>query len=230
MFRVLHDLSIPTIIINHLNGSTSSSSNETNRNILLLSSLTHVCYTSHTFQPPYLITLIMRDINQNAVLVSHPCELNVPPIWMFLFNYSNDIRWEAQITNLKKQNLLRALHIWPIPSVLSLSSEVYKLLSSLFGNSLLSPSCEVHWKQLSPLSGLKWRQLSSFWGTLLHLPKVHLRQLSSFWGTLLHLSKVHLRQLSSFWGTLLHLSKIHLRQLSPWKACKCWREDTPLIQ
>lgn len=119
----------------------------------------------------------MRDMNQNAVLVSHRCELNVPPIWTFLFNYSNDIRWETQIANLKEQNLLKALNIWPIPSVLSLSSEVHKLLSSLFGNSLLSPSCEVQWK-LSPLSELKWRQLFSFWGKLAHLSEVNLRHLS----------------------------------------------------
>ena len=129
----------------------------TNWNILLVSNLTHLPYISHPFQPSYLITLIMRDMTHNALLVSHPC---VPPIWTFLFNYSNDIRWEAQITNLKEQNLLRALHIWPIPSVLSLSSEVYKLLSSLFGNFLLSPSCEVHWKQLSLLSEVHLRQLS----------------------------------------------------------------------
>jgi hypothetical protein len=97
----------------------------TKQNILLVSNLSHLSYISHPFQPSYLITLIMRDMNQNAVLDSHPCELNVPPIWMFLFNYSNDIRWEAQMTNLKEQNLLRALHIWPIPSVLSLAAEAY---------------------------------------------------------------------------------------------------------
>ena len=123
----------------------------TNRNILLVSNLTHLSYTLHPFQPSYLSTLIMTDTNKNAVLNSHPCELNVPSIWTFLFNYCDDIRWEAQITNFKEQNLLRALHVWPIPSVLSLSSEVHKLLSSLFRNSLLSPSCKVQWK-LSPLS------------------------------------------------------------------------------
>jgi len=64
----------------------------TNRNILLVSNLTHLSYTLHPFQPLYLITLIKRDKKQNAVLISHPCELNVPPILTFLFNYSDDIR------------------------------------------------------------------------------------------------------------------------------------------
>ena len=160
----------PNIYHNHLNGSMSHSSIETCQPKYSISFPSYQFFLHIT---PILTFTFNHSNNESykpkccISFSSYPCELNVPPIWTFLFNYSNDIRWKAQITNLKEQNLLRTLHIWPIPSVLLKSSEVHKLLSSSLCNSLLSTFCEVHWRQ----------QLSSFWGTLK-------TTVPSCWGTL----------------------------------------------